>query len=61
MKENRKLYVHLTVQTERIGSNENKRYKEAIESYDREELYEAGEAISMSKRMATAKFEELSS
>jgi large subunit ribosomal protein L1 len=36
----------------------NKRYKEAIESYDREELYEASEAVSMSKRMATAKFDE---
>ena len=35
-----------------------KRYNEAINSYDREELYEADEAISMSKRMATAKFDE---
>ena len=36
----------------------NKRYKEAIESYDREELYEASEAVSMSKTIATAKFDE---
>ena len=35
-----------------------KRYNEAVNSYDREKLYEADEAVSMSKRMATAKYDE---
>ena len=41
-----------------VRMSNGKRYNEAIDSYDREELYEADEAISMSKRMATAKFDE---
>jgi len=41
-----------------VRMNSGKRYKEAINSYDREKLYEASEAVSMSKKMATAKFDE---
>ena len=38
--------------------NSGKRYSEAVSSYDRERLYEADEAVPMSKKMATAKFDE---
>jgi large subunit ribosomal protein L1 len=38
--------------------NSGKRYKEATSSYDCEKLYDAAEAVLMSKQMAKAKFDE---